>query len=59
MLVLGNYGMRFSDLINDSFFDQFGINEEGSTIRKPVRNNILGIEMFTSLWNFRLDLKKM
>ena len=53
MLVLDNYGMRFSQFIDNDFIRAFQASSEE---RKPFRQNYTGIRMFTSLWNWRAGL---
>lgn len=55
MLVLNNYGMRFSQLVDRSFIDKF---QKGDNDRKPFRQNFTGIRMYTALWNWRAGLIK-
>ena len=52
MLVLDNYGMSFSQLMHSNAFK----TSKGD--RKPIRQNLKGIQMFTSLWNWRAALSK-
>lgn len=53
LLVLGNYGLRFDQLIKKSFIDKF---QKGDSDRKPFRQNFTGIRMYTTLWNWRAGL---
>ena len=53
MLVLDNYGMKFSQFIDNDFIRAFQASAEE---RKPFRQNFTGIRMFTSLWNWRAGL---
>ena len=55
MLVLNNYGLNLSQLYDEKFIKAFQSGEEK---RKPFRQNFLGIQMFTSMWNFRAGLSK-
>ena len=55
MIVLDNYGMTFSQFIDDDFVDRFKHNK---TEYKPLRQNYNGIRMFTALWNWRAGLMK-
>nr|DAU84779.1 MAG TPA: REGULATOR OF NONSENSE TRANSCRIPTS 1 MEDIATED DECAY, ZINC-FINGER, ATP-BINDING [Caudoviricetes sp.] len=55
MLVLGNYGMTFSQLINSDYIESF---QQKVGKRKPFRQNFNGLRMFTSLWNTRVALIK-
>lgn len=52
MAVLGNYGLSFSQLMDPETFDTTLKN----TDRKPLRQNLKGVHMFTSMWNFRAAL---
>jgi hypothetical protein len=52
MIVLENYGMSFSQFMHSNAFR----TSKGD--RKPVRQNLKGIQMFTSLWNWRASLIK-
>ena len=52
MAVLGNYGLSFSQLMDPETFD----TTLKSTDRKPLRQNLKGVHMFTSMWNFRAAL---
>ena len=52
MLVLDNYGMSFSQLMHSNAFK----TSKGD--RKPIRQNLKGIQMFTSLWNWRAALSR-
>lgn len=56
MLVLDNYGLSLSQYIKDGFFEEFGVNHED--VRTPVRNNFLGVQMFTAMWNFKTALQE-
>lgn len=53
MLVLDNYGMSFSQFMDPTFIKKFQGGEEE---RQPIRQNFKGIQMFTSMWNFRAAL---
>lgn len=53
MLVLDNYGMSFSQFMDPDFIKKFQGGEEE---RQPIRQNFKGIQMFTSMWNFRAAL---
>ena len=53
MLVLDNYGMRFSQFIDRNFIKHFQYGDEQRT---PFRQNYVGIRMFTSMWNWRAGL---
>lgn len=55
MLVLDNYGMKFSQFIDNDFIRAFQASSEE---RKPFRQNFTGIRMFTSLWNWRAGLMR-
>ena len=55
MLVLDNYGMTFSQLIDEDFLSSFKHSKDE---RKPLRQNYNGIRMFTALWNWRAGLIK-
>ena len=55
MLVLDNYGMKFSQFIDNDFIRAFQASAEE---RKPFRQNFTGIRMFTSLWNWRAGLMR-
>ena len=55
MLVLDNYGMKFSQFIDNDFIRKFQASAEE---RKPFRQNFTGIRMFTSLWNWRAGLMR-
>lgn len=52
MAVLGNYGLSFSQLMNPEVFTTTLKDDD----RKPLRQNLKGIHMFTSMWNFRAAL---
>jgi hypothetical protein len=52
MAVLGNYGLSFSQLMNPEIFTTT-LKDDDS---KPLRQNLKGIHMFTSMWNFRAAL---
>ena len=51
-VVLNNHGVSFSELITHKIQDQFP--GQG----KPHRMDVLGVRMFTALWNFRAALQK-
>jgi hypothetical protein len=53
MIVLNNYGLSFRQLMDKDFFE----DQIGNTEMKPLRQNLKGLHMFTSLWNFRAGLK--
>lgn len=55
MLVLDNYGMSFSQFMDPDFIKTFQGGEEE---RQPIRQNFKGIQMFTSMWNFRAALNQ-
>lgn len=52
-IILDNYGLTFSQLIDPDFIKMFS-NEKDE--RKPLRQNFNGIRMFTSMWNWRAGL---
>ena len=52
MAVLGNYGLSFSQLMDPETFE----TTLKDTDRKPLRQNLKGVHMFTSMWNFRAAL---
>ena len=55
MLVLDNYGMTFSQFIDEDFLSSFKHSKDE---HKPLRQNYNGIRMFTALWNWRAGLIK-
>lgn len=55
MIPLGNYGMTLSQLYDEDFIKTF---QNGDEERKPIKQNFLGIRMFTGMWNFRAALKQ-
>lgn len=55
MIVLGNYGMTLSQLYDPKFIKFI---QQGKEERKPIRQNFVGIQMFTSLWNYRASLQQ-
>lgn len=55
MLVLDNYGMSFSQFMDPQFIKSF---QGGEDERQPIRQNFKGIQMFTSMWNFRAALSQ-
>ena len=55
MLVLDNYGMTFSQFIDEDFLSSFRHSKDE---HKPLRQNYNGIRMFTALWNWRAGLIK-
>lgn len=55
MLVLDNYGMSMSQLMDKDFINEF---QSGDEENRPIRQNYVGIQMFTSMWNFRASLNQ-
>lgn len=53
MLMLNNFGMTFSQMINEEYLEKF---KPTTGERKPFRQNFVGIRMFTSMWNTRAAL---
>lgn len=55
MIKLNNYGMTFSQMTDNEFCNKI---QGGDDTRLPYRANYHGIQMFTSLWNWRASLNK-
>ena len=55
MLVLDNYGLTMSQMLDSDFASEFSQGEEE---RLPISQNYVGIQMFTSMWNFRAALEQ-
>lgn len=54
MIPLGNYGVSFSEFVTHRLADSAG-NKQG---RDLFRMDVMGLRMYTSMWNFRASLKK-
>ena len=50
MVVLNNHGLSFNELVTHRIQKQFGGD-------KPWRMDVLGMRMFTAMWNFRAALE--
>lgn len=55
MLVLDNYGLTMSQMLDSDFTSEFSQGEEEHL---PLTQNYVGIQMFTSMWNFRAALEQ-
>ena len=55
MVVLDNHGLSFTELVTHRV--QKLLNGQGETSKKSWRMDVLGIRMFTAMWNFRAGLE--
>ncbi len=56
MVVLNNHGLSFRELVYNNIEEEVA-KESGSTSRKLWRKDVLGIRMFSAMWNWRAALK--
>lgn len=56
-IMLSNQGISFRDLTNFNFFSKY--KDTTGSISRPVKQDHIGINMFTSLWNARASLLQL